>query len=169
MFSDNLEVKKKLQQRGMFFTSFCCMCRGCDDAHLFFGCPFAKAVWNWLLGKFHVSIGLQGDFTDFFKHVMSLGMSPQVRIMGCCCCCYYLGYLEPNGMDASLMIKRAPSFSRLCFGIVGWVKEASLIAKVPCLILCKTFKLLFFLLLNVGLGGPLRLLKSGSFLLYMVG
>lgn len=81
-----------------------------------------------LFEKFQLRFAFIGDIFDFFKGGVLFQMSAQVKEMWLSAvAAVLLGVLTQR--NACKFEDQVPDFSRLCFGIVGWFTEASLVVR----------------------------------------
>lgn len=61
---DNMPTDERLMERGCNLSSICNLCLNHAETtfHLFFDCPYAVRIWNWLSATLSINLHVFGCF-----------------------------------------------------------------------------------------------------------
>lgn len=116
MLQNRIAIDDNLRRCGMVLLSFCSMCRCSDEivGHLFFGCSFAREVWRWLFDHFLIFLAVDGERDGFFKKILHLKMSPQIRNLWLSSVVVAMWGIW-NQRNACKFENKQPNCKRLCY------------------------------------------------------
>ena len=129
VLSNKIATYDNIRKCGLVVTSFCCMCFRSEEnvQHLFFECPYAVRVWSWLLQAFRIPYVYRGDYSSFFKSLLDVHLSAQLKDMWRAGLVAVLWGIWTQRNKFKFEDVR-PCFSRLNHGLLCWIKEAGIMS-----------------------------------------
>jgi len=78
---DKIPTDEKLKERGCKFPSICTLCLYQEETtfHLFFVCPYAMRIWNWLANT--LNFNLHFNNIEEIWHICDRRWNPQCKIV----------------------------------------------------------------------------------------